>query len=129
MTRFAACARVWQRAWCCPESSSTRMLPQLQVHLEVAPENTQFWHPVEKLPEGTSEADRKRLTSGLSMTRLQTVIQPAYQRLYDFLRTEYLPHARQTDGLGGLPGGQGKALYAYYVRYHTTTDMTPGADP
>ena len=27
-----------------------RMLPQLEVHLQIPPERTQFWHPIETLP-------------------------------------------------------------------------------
>jgi len=99
-----------------------RMLPQLEVHLKIAPERTQFWHPIATLPAEFPPAERKRLSEAYRV-KIVEVIQPAYQRLYDYLRTEYAPHARQTVGLGGLPGG--KDLYRYYVRYHTTTDMTP----
>jgi uncharacterized protein (DUF885 family) len=99
-----------------------RMLPQLQVHLNKAPESTQFWHPVETLPAEFSTADRQRLAEAFK-DKIATVIQPSYQRLYDFLSKEYAPHARQSAGLGALPGGS--ELYRYYVRYHTTTNMTP----
>jgi uncharacterized protein (DUF885 family) len=98
------------------------MLPQLHAHLGIEPEKTQFWHPIEALPAAVAAADRARLAAAYR-EKIARVIQPAYQRLYDFLQTEYLPHARQTDGLGQIPGGQ--ALYAYYVRFHTTTEMTP----
>lgn len=99
-----------------------RMLPQLRAHLGIEPEKTQFWRPLETLPTGISVADRTRLTTAWH-DKIATVVQPAYQRLYDYLRNEYLPHARQTDGLGQIPGGA--ALYSYYVRYHTTVDMPP----
>lgn len=98
-----------------------RMLPQLHAHLGVEPEKTQFWRPLETFPADLPVADRARLTAAFRR-KIATVIQPAYQRLYDYLRAEYLPHARGTDGLGQIPGGS--ALYAYDVRYHTTTDMT-----
>ncbi|MFL6600953.1 MAG: DUF885 domain-containing protein [Steroidobacteraceae bacterium] len=99
-----------------------RMLPQLQVHLKIAPERTQFWHPIETLPADFPAADRKRLSSAYRI-KIAQVIQPAYQRLHDYLAQEYAPHARQSAGLGGLQGG--KDLYRYYVRYHTTTDVAP----
>jgi len=105
-----------------PKLIVERMLPQLQVHLNVAPQSSQFWHPVENMPATIPEADRKRLADAYRV-KIARVIQPAYQRLYDYLSKEYAPHARKTDGLGALPGG--KDLYRYYVRYHTTTDMTP----
>jgi uncharacterized protein (DUF885 family) len=99
-----------------------RMLPQLKVHLGLAPERTQFWHPIEALPAEFPPADRKRLEQAFRV-KIAKVIQPAYQRLYDYLSQEYAPHARQSAGLGALQGG--KDLYRYYVRYHTTTDMAP----
>src|SRR5262249_52947632 len=99
-----------------------RMLPQLHVHLNLSPERTQFWHPIETLPAQIPAADREPLSVAYKV-KIATVIQPAYQRLYDFLVKEYAPHARKSAGLGALPGG--KDLYRYYVRYHTTTDMTP----
>lgn len=99
-----------------------RMLPQLQVHLGKAPEDTQFWHPIETMPAEFSASDRQRLSEAFKV-KIATVIQPAYQRLYDFLSKDYAVHARKTAGLGALPGG--RELYRYYVRHHTTTDLTP----
>lgn len=98
-----------------------RMLPQLHAHLGIEPEKTQFWRPVETFPADISVAERDRLTAAFRK-KITKVIQPAYQRLYDYLSAEYLPHARQTDGLGQIPDGS--ALYSYYVRYHTTTEMS-----
>ncbi|HVW70464.1 MAG TPA: DUF885 domain-containing protein [Steroidobacteraceae bacterium] len=98
-----------------------RMLPQLHAHLGIAPEHTQFWHPIQALPAGISSAERDRLAAAYRQ-KIAAVIQPAYQRLYDYLSIDYLPHARESVGLGQLPGG--KALYDYYVRYHTTTGMS-----
>jgi uncharacterized protein (DUF885 family) len=99
-----------------------RMLPQLQAPLGKSPDRTQFWRAIESLPAGVSAADRERLTAAFRQ-KIATVIQPAYQRLYDYLHTEYITHSRQSVGLGQMPGGE--ALYAYYVRHHTTTDMSP----
>jgi uncharacterized protein (DUF885 family) len=107
-----------------PKLIVERMLPQLQVHLNVAPESSQFWHPIEIMPAQFPAADRKRLAEAYRVEIAQ-VIQPAYQRLYNFLSKEYAPHARQSAGLGALPGG--RDLYRYYVHYHTTTDMAPSA--
>jgi uncharacterized protein (DUF885 family) len=39
------------------------------------------------------------------------------------VRTEYLPKARTSDGIGALPAGA--AMYRIAVRSETTTDMTP----
>ena len=122
MQPLRECAKEWPRSVVLPKLIVERMLPQLQVHLNVAPESSQFWRPIEIMPATIPAQDRKRLADAYRV-KIARVIQPAYQRLYDFLSQEYAPHARQTAGLGALPGG--KDLYRYYVRYHTTTDMTP----
>jgi len=101
-----------------------RLLPQVQLPLGKAPEDTEFWHPIESLPDDIPASERTRLTKAYRRT-IATVLQPAYQRLYDYLSTEYRPHARASVGLGALPGGA--ALYQALVRRHTTTDLTPEA--
>ena len=48
---------------------------------------------------------------------------PAYRRLLTFLKTEYLPRARDKFGLSGIPGG--KEMYLYLVKSETTSDLSP----
>ena len=48
---------------------------------------------------------------------------PAIRRLAAFVRDEYLPRARTTDGFSALP--RGAEMYRVAVRSETTTDMTP----
>jgi uncharacterized protein (DUF885 family) len=50
-------------------------------------------------------------------------VQPAYRALRDFLVDTYLPGARQSIALTELPDGP--EWYAAFVRYHTTTDLSP----
>jgi uncharacterized protein (DUF885 family) len=50
-------------------------------------------------------------------------INPAYLNLADWLEKNWLPMARQEPGIHAVPGGEQK--YAYAVRYHTTTDLSP----
>ncbi|MDP9141513.1 MAG: DUF885 domain-containing protein, partial [Pseudomonadota bacterium] len=54
---------------------------------------------------------------------ISTQLMPAYTRLRDFLRDEYLPESRSTVGLDALPDGA--SWYAFNVRSITTTDLTP----
>ncbi|HEX8697637.1 MAG TPA: DUF885 domain-containing protein, partial [Myxococcaceae bacterium] len=56
-------------------------------------------------------------------TTISNRLVPAYRRLHDFLRDEYLPRARPTVSLSALPGGA--EWYAHLVRTTTTTDMKP----
>ncbi len=66
--------------------------------------------------------DRARLTA-LYEIAIRDQIVPAYRRVRDFIRNEYLPKCRTTGGLGGLPGGN--EMYLYQVRAITTTRLTP----
>ena len=99
-----------------------RVLPELSVHTGLPAEKTEFWGPVKNFPAGFTDPERKRLERRYRVA-IEHVIEPAYARLCEFLRNEYLPHARDSVGLGALPGGA--ALYAYEVRSNTTTDLSP----
>jgi len=48
---------------------------------------------------------------------------PAYRSLLDYLRSDYIPHARTTLAAEALPDG--KAWYAAQIRAYATVDLTP----
>jgi len=54
---------------------------------------------------------------------VETEVYPAYRKLADFLREEYLPGLRPGAGISGITGG--KAYYEQRVRYFTTDEVTP----
>jgi uncharacterized protein (DUF885 family) len=81
-----------------------------------------FYKPLENFPESISAADRKRLTDAYTKSIVDVAV-PAYKRLYEYMKNEYLPNARSTVGMGALP--QGESWYAYQARRSTTTDLTP----
>jgi uncharacterized protein (DUF885 family) len=51
------------------------------------------------------------------------VTRPAFEKLRNFLATRYLPACRQTIAAAALPDGP--SLYAYNVRWHTTSPLSP----
>lgn len=53
----------------------------------------------------------------------ETKAAPAFRKLLRYLETTYIPAARESIGLGALPGGG--AWYAYRLRKATTTDLSP----
>lgn len=55
-------------------------------------------------------------------TALRERIVPAFGRLRDFLRDEYVPGAVEALGATSLPDG--KDFYAHLIRFHTTTAMS-----
>ena len=81
-----------------------------------------FWGPVAAMPESFPAAERERLTAAYRAAIAGTLV-PAYAKMRDFLRDEYLPEARESVGLGALPDGA--AWYAHRVAAQTTTDLTP----
>ncbi len=99
-----------------------RVLPQLQAQIVESPEDSVYWGPVAGMPESFSAGDRQRLTAAYR-TLITEQLVPNYQRLHDFVQSEYLPKCRDSFGMQGLPGGD--AWYDYRVRRMTTTDYTP----
>ncbi len=54
---------------------------------------------------------------------IQNKIYPAYRKLRDYVRGQYLAKARKTSGLKDLPGGA--EYYKALARINTTTDLSP----
>jgi uncharacterized protein (DUF885 family) len=107
-----------------PKPLMEKALPQLATLARSDPEHSVFWAPMTNFPQAVSAADRDRLTARFRLL-ISERIAPAYQRLHDFVKDEYLPRTRTTTAWSSLPNG--RAWYAYYVRVSTTTSMTPDA--
>ena len=75
-----------------------------------------------RFPSTIPENERTELTNRATDAYVQ-VVRPAFEKLRDFLGTRYLPACRQTTAAVALPDGP--SLYAYNVRWHTTTSMSP----
>lgn len=99
-----------------------KSIPQFAAHVVAKPEDSVFWGPITAMPKEFSDADRERLTAAYRAAITDSLV-PAYAKMRDFLRDEYLPAAREGVGMMNLP--QGKAWYAFKVRTQTTTDLTP----
>ena len=105
-----------------PHVLMLRLLPQLETHIVDAPEASLFYEPIRSFPASFDEDTRRRLTAKY-VEAIRDKIVPAYRRLRDFVRDEYLPRCRTTDGWNALPDG--RAWYAHAVRVSTTTTLTP----
>jgi uncharacterized protein (DUF885 family) len=100
-----------------------RTLPQLEAHVVDEPEKSLFYRPVAEFPDTVPQAERERLRAAYEAAITGKLV-PAYARLHEFIRDEYLPACRDTYGLGDLPDGE--AWYQYLIKQHTTTDMSAG---
>ncbi|MCC2546598.1 DUF885 domain-containing protein [Hymenobacter sp. BT175] len=107
-----------------PRALVVKMIPQLRGKdiLVADPTKSLFYGPINRFPESISAADRQRLTADYQKA-ISTQLVPTYRKLADFLEKEYLPKARATSGISGVPGGA--EMYTYYVKNWTTTDKTP----
>ena len=104
-----------------PRVLMERVLSQLAALDQDFPESV-FHAPVENFPEEMPEAVRERLAGDYARA-WRDKLRPAYRKLRDFIRDEYLPRARTSVGLSELP--RGEEWYATLVRHTTTTDLAP----
>ena len=98
------------------------MIEQLDTQLKQKPEDSPYYGPVKQFPQAIAAADRTRLAAEYR-TAITAELYPALTRVRDFLRTEYLPVAREGVGLLTMKGGD--QLYRYQVQSTTTLPMTP----
>ncbi len=103
-----------------------KVLKGMREFIAVPPEqNILYTSLEEKLakPEAATLDDDAR-TQALLQTRtaIEGKVYPIYRKLITYYE-ELLPKTRGNDGVWSLPDGD--AFYAYAVRQHTTTDMTP----
>ena len=54
---------------------------------------------------------------------VQNKINPAYEKLFNFLQDDYLPNSRDSIGIKDIPNGSD--YYEFLAKYYTTTDLTP----
>jgi uncharacterized protein (DUF885 family) len=94
----------------------------IRPHVVTDPSQSVFFKPFEAFPAGVPAAERARL-SAAGREAITSAVVPAYRALLSFFTEEYLPGARATIGASDLP--EGKAYYAWLVRYYTTVDTTP----
>jgi uncharacterized protein (DUF885 family) len=97
------------------------VIEQLDTQLRDAPEASPYFGPAQTFPDTVPEAERARLRAEL-LAVIRDGIFPAYRRLRDFLRDDYLPQARDGVGLVSMRGGD--RLYARLIEKNTTLPLT-----
>lgn len=107
-----------------PRALIDSALPTFQALAEPDFERSDYAAALKVMPAHFDAAERDRITQAYRRAFVDEV-QPAMAALVDFLTAEYRPACRTSAGLGALPDGA--AYYAYLVRLHTTTEMTPEA--
>lgn len=123
-TAIANMRRAVPEGWMLPRSIVEKTLPQLKNLAETATDQHIFFMPAGKISQDSSiRASQKDSLKNVYRKMVEELVKPAYARLHKFMQEEYLPAARNSSGIGDLPGG--KEYYAYLVRLYTTTNMKP----
>jgi len=107
-----------------PRVLMEKVLPQLKELIVADPTASLFYAPLKNFPDAVAPADRARLQAAYR-DAITKEINPAYQRLHDFIRDQYLQGARTQVGWSAVPNG--REWYAYLARQSTTTDLSPDA--
>ena len=107
--------------WTAPKISMRAVPDQLRVLRERLDEGP-LGAPLRRIPATIDGKVREELLAA-GMEALNGSAAPALRRLEEFIRTDYLPAARDTLGASSLPGGPG--YYAFLARNATGGELTP----
>jgi prolyl oligopeptidase len=105
-----------------PRVVMQRIPAQIDKQIVTDPEQSPFFAPLRSFPSAVGAADRDRLLVAARRAIGEGVV-PAYRRFRQFFVDEYLPACFPEVGAWQLP--RGAEAYAYLVRLHSTTSMTP----
>ena len=105
-----------------PRVAVEKIIPQLETQLVASPDKSELHKPIDEIPSSIGSDDAHRIANELDEEITRSVV-PAYTKLLKFVKEEYLPKSRTHPGIWSLPNG--KVMYAYAIRYHTTTKLTP----
>lgn len=99
-----------------------RVPAQIDHQIVSDPKASSFYKPFRHYSASIAEADRLRLSQEAEKA-IEAAVIPAFRQLKDFFLKVYLPAAWDQVGVWQLP--QGEAMYGFFVRIDTTTNMTP----
>jgi uncharacterized protein (DUF885 family) len=105
-----------------PKVIMQRVPAQIEKQLVNKPEDSLFYKPFKRFPSTISSGDQQRLERAAAAA-ISVHIIPSYQRFKKFFVEEYLPATFEEVGAWQMP--QGEAMYAFFTRKFTTTNVTP----
>ncbi len=105
-----------------PRVVMERIPAQIDKQIVADPEQSPFFAPLRTFPSVVGASERDRLVLDARRAIGEAVV-PAYRHFRQFFVDEYLPACFPQVGAWQLP--RGAEAYAYLVRLHSTTRMTP----
>jgi uncharacterized protein (DUF885 family) len=110
-----------KQGWTTPRALVEKGLKQLEAIALADASRTPLW--VMANYPGTLGDERRAEYEARLKAAIDGKLAPAMKRLAVFVRDEYLAQARESAGLGALPGGE--AAYRARIRKYTTLDLAP----
>ncbi|MGS1018377.1 DUF885 domain-containing protein [Allosphingosinicella humi] len=104
-----------------PKLVVRNVIDQLDLQLAQGVEGSTFYAPVKSFPADIPAADQQRLRAETAAV-IRDEIRPAYVRLKEFLKNEYLPVARE--GVGLVHMKSGPELYTFLIEQNTTLPLS-----
>lgn len=104
------------------QKSMEHVIGQVETFTKFTPEGNPLFSPLLKKSGKLSEEEKEDMKNTVREA-ISSRVTPAYEKLYHYLSKEYLRHSRKREGIWSLP--EGNDLYRLYVKYHTTTDLSP----
>ena len=105
-----------------PKALTLKIIPEFEDMITSKVEDNLFYSTIKTMPTSFSDTVKKDLTDEYKTTISNKLI-PQFQKMTQFLKSEYLPASRNTSGIGSLP--YGKEYYAACVKQWTTTNTSP----
>jgi uncharacterized protein (DUF885 family) len=106
-----------------PKIVMQRVVNQIEKQIVTDETKSPFFAPYKKTgPSALSPADRDRL-AGEAKRAIRSSVIPSFEKLRAFWSATYLPACKDEIGAWNVPNGS--ARYAYLVRSHTTTKLSP----
>lgn len=109
-----------------PRFTVEKVLKQMNGMIAVAPEQhplyLTFKEKLDKIPAAEMDAGTRTQLLAAVGAALKDQVYPSYRGMISYF-TSLQPKAKENNGAWSLPNGD--AYYAWCVRMHTTTDMTP----
>ena len=104
-----------------PKSLISKVIPQIKAITNSDLKNNLFYSPINKFPSDFDQETKSKIDEIYSLKIKEKLI-PAHEKLYQFLKNEYLKEGRLSSGIDDVPSG--KKLYKHLIKVFTTTDMT-----
>jgi prolyl oligopeptidase len=105
-----------------PKVVMQRVPSQIDKQIVKNAQESLFYNPFKNFPGSIPAPERERLKEAARAAITSDVV-PAYQKFKEFFVHDYLPASYDQVGAWQMP--QGRELYAFLARRHTTTNLTP----